>query len=110
MIDLRNTSNLDGFEKFVIKLCGAKGGWESLRSIFLNANYLQEAARKEGFEWPQIIEIEQATSKTSDLFLEGWSTGVWKEEGDISILKQYLAEFGVWGITTMGSKKNGVTS
>ena len=110
MINLRNSSNQDGFEKFVTKLCVMPSGWDSLLPLLYNAHWLYNQCGEIGKIWPTIDDPKVFETKTGAKVRDGFFTGQWSDEGDVTYIKRLLADFGVWGLKNVDDKEIGAVS
>jgi len=98
VINLKTSSNRDGFEKFLTKLCVVPSGWESLLPILYNANWLHDECLKVEKNWPTINDPAVFNTKTGMMFRNALGSGEWEKTGDITYIKRLLADFGIWGL------------
>ena len=107
MMNLRTSSNQDGFEKFLTKLCVAPSGWESMLPILYNAHWLFIQCGEIEKPWPTIDNPKVFETKTGAKVRDGLFSGEWDNSGDLTYTRRLLASFGIWGMKNITSEEIG---
>ena len=95
MINLKRTSNQDGFEKFLRKLCVAPSGQGNLP--LENARWLLQSSQNLGENWPELVNPRLESTATGKKLKAYLAHGISFEGGDNTFIREFLADLAIWG-------------
>lgn len=110
MKNLKIKNTRDGFDMFTRKLCVAPSGWQDVDHLLSNARWLFVEAANNGKEWPNIHHTRLNESKTGQKLKAYLLDGTEEVSGDVTFIKEFLADFGLWGIANVSDDEIGAVS